>query len=194
MSDATWLVVGLGNPGPSYANTRHNVGRLVVELLAERAGASFTSHRRGRADVLETRLGGPPGVRAVLARPRTYMNESGGSVAALRDFFKVDIDHLALVHDELDIPFGTLRVKRGGGDNGHNGVRSVRAALGTGEFCRVRIGIGRPPGRLDPAVFVLKPYSATERAELPLLVDRAADAVEALVVDGLAYAQNLYNG
>jgi PTH1 family peptidyl-tRNA hydrolase len=193
MSDATWLVVGLGNPGPSYANTRHNVGRLVVELLAERAGASFTSHRRGRADVLETRLGGPPGVRAVLARPRTYMNESGGSVAALRDFFKVDIDHLALVHDELDIPFGTLRVKRGGGDNGHNGVRSVRAALGTGEFCRVRIGIGRPPGRLDPAVFVLKPYSATERAELPLLVDRAADAVEALVVDGLAYAQNLYN-
>jgi PTH1 family peptidyl-tRNA hydrolase len=194
MSDATWLVVGLGNPGPSYANTRHNVGRLVVELLAERAGASFTSHRRGRADVLETRLGGPPGVRAVLARPRTYMNESGGSVAALRDFFKVDIDHLALVHDELDIPFGTLRVKRGGGDNGHNGVRSVRAALGTGEFCRVRIGIGRPPGRLDPAVFVLKPYSTTERAELPLLVDRAADAVEALVVDGLAYAQNLYNG
>jgi len=194
MSDATWLVVGLGNPGPSYATTRHNVGRLVVELLAERVGASFTSHRRGRADVLETRMGGPPGVRAVLARPRSYMNESGGSVAALRDFFKVRIDHLVVVHDELDIPFGTLRVKQGGGDNGHNGVRSVRAALGTGDFCRVRVGIGRPPGRLDPAVFVLKPYSATERAELPLLVDRAADAVEALVVDGLAYAQNLYNG
>jgi PTH1 family peptidyl-tRNA hydrolase len=144
--------------------------------------------------VLETRLGDPPGVRTVLARPRSYMNESGGSVAALRDFFKIDIDHLALVHDELDIPFGTLRVKRGGGDNGHNGVRSVRAALGTGEFCRVRIGIGRPPGRLDPAVFVLKPFSATERGQLPLLVDRAADAVEALVVDGLAYAQNVYNG
>jgi PTH1 family peptidyl-tRNA hydrolase len=194
MSDATWLVVGLGNPGSSYAITRHNVGRLVVELLAERAGASFKTHRRGRADVLETRLGDPPGVRTVLARPRSYMNESGGSVAALRDFFKIDIDHLALVHDELDIPFGTLRVKRGGGDNGHNGVRSVRAALGTGEFCRVRIGIGRPPGRLDPAVFVLKPFSATERGELPLLVDRAADAVEALVVDGLAYAQNVYNG
>ena len=193
MSDATWLVVGLGNPGPSYATTRHNVGRLVVELLAERVGAPFKAHRRGRADVLETRLGDPPGVRTVLARPRSYMNESGGSVAALRDFFKIDIDHLALVHDELDLPFGTLRVKRAGGDNGHNGVRSVRAALGTGEFCRVRIGIGRPPGRLDPAVFVLKPYSATERAELPLLVDRAADAVEALVVDGMAYAQNLYN-
>jgi PTH1 family peptidyl-tRNA hydrolase len=195
MSDATWLVVGLGNPGPSYATTRHNVGRLVVELLAERAGASFTSHRRGRADVLETRLGGGPhGVRTVLARPRTYMNESGGSVAALRNFFKVDTDHLVVVHDELDIPFGTLRVKQGGGDNGHNGVRSVRAALGTGDFCRVRVGIGRPPGRLDPAVFVLKPYSATERVELPLLVDRAADAVEALVVDGMAYAQNVYNG
>jgi len=194
MSDATWLVVGLGNPGPSYATTRHNVGRFVVELLAERVGAPFKAHRRGRADVLETRLGDPPGVRTVLARPRSYMNESGGSVAALRDFFKIDIDHLALVHDELDLPFGTLRVKRAGGDNGHNGVRSVRAALGTGEFCRVRIGIGRPPGRLDPAVFVLKPFSATERDELPLLVDRATDAVEALVVDGLAYAQNVYNG
>ena len=194
MSDATWLVVGLGNPDSSYAITRHNVGRLVVELLAERAGASFKTHRRGRADVLETRLGDPPGVRTVLARPRSYMNESGGSVAALRDFFKIDIDHLALVHDELDIPFGTLRVKKGGGDNGHNGVRSVQSALGTGDFCRVRVGIGRPPGRLDPAVFVLKPFSATERADLPLQVERTADAVEALVVDGLGYAQNLYNG
>jgi peptidyl-tRNA hydrolase, PTH1 family len=194
MSDATWLVVGLGNPGPSYATTRHNVGRLVVELLAERAGASFKSHRRGRADVLETRMGGPPGVRTVLARPRSYMNESGGSVAALRDFFKVGTDHLVLVHDELDIPFGTLRVKQGGGDNGHNGLRSVRAALGTGEFLRVRFGIGRPPGRMDPAVFVLKPFGASERAGLGVLVDRAADAVEALVVDGLAYAQNTYNG
>ena len=194
MSDATWLVVGLGNPGPSYATTRHNVGRLVVELLAERAGASFKSHRRGRADVLETRMGGPPGVQTVLARPRSYMNESGGSVAALRDFFKVGTDHLVVVHDELDIPFGTLRVKQGGGDNGHNGLRSVRAALGTGEFLRVRFGIGRPPGRMDPSVFVLKPFGASERVDLRVLVDRAADAVEALVVDGLAYAQNTYNG
>jgi PTH1 family peptidyl-tRNA hydrolase len=194
MSDATWLVVGLGNPGPSYATTRHNVGRLVVELLAERAGASLKSHRRGRADVLETRMGEPPGVRTVLARPRSYMNESGESVAALRDFFKVGTDHLVVVHDELDIPFGTLRVKQGGGDNGHNGLRSVRAALGTGEFLRVRFGIGRPPGRMDPAVFVLKPFGASERVDLRVLVDRAADAVEALVVDGLAYAQNTYNG
>ena len=193
MSDATWLVVGLGNPGPSYATTRHNVGRLVVELLAERAGASFKSHRRGRADVLETRLGGPPDVRTVLARPRSYMNESGGSVAALRDFYKVPIERIVVVHDELDLPYGNLRVKIGGGDNGHNGLRSIRGSLGTGDFCRVRFGIGRPPGRMDPAAFVLKPFAAVERTDLPLYVDRAADAVEALVVDGLVYAQNQYN-
>ncbi len=194
MSEQPWLVVGLGNPGPSYAATRHNVGRIVVELFAARVGGSFKAHRRGRADVVEARLGDAPGTRAVLARSRSYMNESGGPVASLRDFFGVDIDHLVVVHDELDLPYGTLRVKRGGGDNGHNGLRSVRAALGTGDFLRVRFGIGRPPGRMDPAVFVLKPFSASERADLPVLVERAADAVEALLVDGLAYAQNLYNG
>jgi PTH1 family peptidyl-tRNA hydrolase len=194
LSEQPWLVVGLGNPGPSYAATRHNVGRIVVELLAARVGGSFKAHRRGRADLVEARLGDAPGTRAVLARSRSYMNESGGPVASVRDFFAVDIDHLVVVHDELDLPYGTLRVKRGGGDNGHNGLRSVRAALGTGDFLRVRFGIGRPPGRMDPAVFVLKPFSASERADLPVLVERAADAVEALVVDGLAYAQNLYNG
>ena len=194
MSDGTWLVVGLGNPGSSYADTRHNVGRLVVELLAERAGASFKAHRRRRADVATVRLGGLPGVPTVLARPRSYMNESGGPVASLRDFYKIVNERLVVVHDELDLPYGTLRVKVGGGDNGHNGLRSLRASLGTGDFCRVRIGIGRPPGRMDPAAFVLKPFSAAERADLPLHVDRAADAVEALVVDGLAYAQNNYNG
>jgi peptidyl-tRNA hydrolase, PTH1 family len=194
LSEQPWLVVGLGNPGPSYAATRHNVGRIVVELLAARVGGSFKAHRRGRADVVEARLGDAPGTRAVLARSRSYMNESGGPVASLCDFFGVDIDNLVVVHDELDLPFGTLRVKRGGGDNGHNGLRSVRAALGTGDFLRVRFGIGRPPGRMDPAVFVLKPFSASERADLPVLVERAGDAVEALLVDGLAYAQNLYNG
>ena len=121
------------------------------------------------------------------------MNESGGSVARVRDFYQVDDDHLVVVHDELDLPYGTLRIKLGGGDNGHNGLRSVRAALGTGEFLRVRFGIGRPPGRMDPAVFVLKPFSSAERADLAVHVVRAADAVEALVVDGLAYAQNHYN-
>jgi PTH1 family peptidyl-tRNA hydrolase len=166
----------------------------VVELLAERVGASFKAHRRGRADVAETRLGDLPGTRAILARPRTYMNESGGSVASVRDFYQVDDDHLVVVHDELDLPYGTLRIKVGGGDNGHNGLRSVRAALGTGEFLRVRFGIGRPPGRMDPAAFVLRLFSASERADLSLQVERTADAVEALVVDGLGYAQNLYNG
>ncbi|HXU98138.1 MAG TPA: aminoacyl-tRNA hydrolase [Jiangellaceae bacterium] len=194
MSEQAWLVVGLGNPGPSYAATRHNIGRVVVELLAERVGASFKAHRRGRADVAETRLGDLPGTRAILARPRTYMNESGGSVASVRDFYQVDDDHLVVVHDELDLPYGTLRIKVGGGDNGHNGLRSVRAALGTGEFLRVRFGIGRPPGRMDPAAFVLRLFSASERADLSLQVERTADAVEALVVDGLGYAQNLYNG
>ncbi|MGH8773957.1 MAG: aminoacyl-tRNA hydrolase [Jiangellaceae bacterium] len=193
MSDETWLVVGLGNPGPSYAATRHNVGRLVVELLAERLGATFKAHRRGRADVVETRIGGSLGVRTVLARPRSYVNESGGPVASLRVFYQVDIVRLVVIHDELDLPYGTLRIKLGGGDNGHNGLRSVRASLGTGDFGRVRLGIGRPPGRTDPAAFVLKPFAAVERADLPLHVDRAADAVEALVVDGLAYAQNQYN-
>ena len=194
MSEQAWLVVGLGNPGPSYAATRHNIGRVVVELLAERVGASFKAQRRGRADVAETRLGDLPGTRAILARPRTYMNESGGSVASVRDFYQVDDDHLVVVHDELDLPYGTLRIKVGGGDNGHNGLRSVRAALGTGEFLRVRFGIGRPPGRMDPAAFVLRLFSASERADLSLQVERTADAVEALVVDGLGYAQNLYNG
>jgi PTH1 family peptidyl-tRNA hydrolase len=194
LSEQAWLVVGLGNPGPSYAATRHNIGRVVVELLAERVGASFKAHRRGRADVAETRLGDLPGTRAILARPRTYMNESGGSVASVRDFYQVDDDHLVVVHDELDLPYGTLRIKVGGGDNGHNGLRSVRAALGTGEFLRVRFGIGRPPGRMDPAAFVLRLFSASERADLSLQVERTADAVEALVVDGLGYAQNLYNG
>jgi peptidyl-tRNA hydrolase, PTH1 family len=194
VSEQPWLVVGLGNPGPSYALTRHNVGRVVVELLAERVGGVFKAYRRGRADVLEARLGDSPDTRAILARPRAYMNESGASIASVRDFYRVDIDRLVVVHDELDLPYGTLRIKLGGGDNGHNGLRSVRGALGTGDFQRVRFGIGRPPGRMDPAVFVLKPFSASERAHLPVHIDRAADAVEALVVDGLTYAQNLYNG
>jgi PTH1 family peptidyl-tRNA hydrolase len=194
LSDQPWLVVGLGNPGPSFSATRHNVGRVVVELLADRVGGSFKAHRRGRVDLVETRLGDLPGTRTILARPRSYMNESGGSVASVRDFFQVDDEHLVVVHDELDLPYGTLRIKLGGGDNGHNGLRSVRAALGTGEFLRVRFGIGRPPVRMDPAAFVLKPFSTSERADLPVQIEHTADAVEALVIDGLAYAQNAYNG
>ncbi len=194
MPDGTWLVVGLGNPGPSYAGTRHSVGHLIVELLAERTKATLKAHRRGRADIAEVRLGDPPGVRAVLARPRSYMNLSGGPVASLCDYFGVGPDRLVVVHDELDLPYGRLRVKYGGGDNGHNGVRSVRLAIGTGDFYRVRFGVGRPPGRMDPAAYVLKPWSPAERRELDLNVDRAADAVEALLTEGLADAQNRYNG
>ncbi|NDL58493.1 aminoacyl-tRNA hydrolase [Phytoactinopolyspora mesophila] len=193
-SNDAWLVVGLGNPGPKYADTRHNVGAEVVSLLAARAAASFKAARRRRADIAETRLGAAPGVRAVLAKPRSYMNESGGPVAALRDFYKTDLDRLVVVHDELDLPFGTIRVKKGGGDGGHNGLRSIRAALGGGDYVRVRFGVSRPPGRMDPAGYVLKPFSAAERRNLEFEIDRCADAVEAVVVDGLIYAQNHYNG
>ena len=190
-----WLVVGLGNPGPSYAGHRHNVGHLVADVLAERMGSPFRAHKSGRADVVEGRLGppGPDVPRVVLARPRTYMNESGGAVSTLAKFYKVPPERIVAVHDELDIPFGTLRVKLGGGDNGHNGVRSLRSALGTGDFYRVRLGIGRPPGRQDVADFVLSDYSSAERKEVPVLVVEAADAVESLVTDGLDRTQQRFN-
>jgi len=183
------LVVGLGNPGREYSGNRHNVGFMVVDLLAGRMGGKFKAHK-ARAEVLEGRLAG---ARVVLAKPRTYMNDSGGPVTALRDFFKVPEDRLVVVHDELDLPYGGLRLKLGGGDNGHNGLKSIRRSLGTGEFNRVRFGIGRPPGRMDAAAFVLRDFGATERKDLDLEVDRTADAVEALVTEGLERAQNTYN-
>ncbi len=186
---ALWLVVGLGNPGPEYSGNRHNVGFEVVDLLASRVGSRFKSHK-SRADVIEGRLAGQ---RVVLAKPRSYMNESGGPVASLRDFFKVPLERLVVVHDELDLPYGGLRLKLGGGDNGHNGLKAVRRSLGSGEFNRVRFGIGRPPGRMDAAAFVLRDFSAAERKELDVLVERAADSIEALVVDGMEKAQNTFN-
>ena len=182
------LVVGLGNPGPRYAGTRHNAGFLVVDLLAERVGGRF--RRRGLCDVLEGRLADVP---VVLAKPRGYMNESGGPIVAVSRFYKVPVDRLTVVHDDLDLPFGTLRLKRGGGDGGHNGLRSASAALGSREYARVRFGIGRPPGRQDPADFVLRDFSAAERKDLGYLVDRAADAVEMLLSEGLEAAQNAFN-
>ena len=193
--DGVWLVVGLGNPGPAYAGTRHNVGYLVAEELVRRIGGRWKSHKTGRADVVEGRLGpiGPDAPRVVIARPRCYMNESGGPVKALATFYKVPPERIVAIHDELDIPFGTLRSKLGGGDNGHNGLKSMRSALGTGDFHRVRVGIGRPPGRQNPADFVLSNYSAVERKELPFQVDTAADAVECLVEKGLAEAQQRFN-
>lgn len=187
-----WLVVGLGNPGPSYAGHRHNVGYLVTDVLAERMGSKFKSHKTGRADVVEGRLQ-PGGPRVVLARARCYMNESGGPVKALASFYKVEPDHVIAIHDELDIAFGTLRVKLGGGDNGHNGLRSMRSSLGTGDFFRVRAGIGRPPGRQEVADFVLSNYSTVEKKELPFQVIDAADAVECLIAEGLEKTQQRFN-
>lgn len=184
-----WLVVGLGNPGPNYAGNRHNAGHLVLDELATRSGERFRAHRT-RADVVEGRLGV---TRVILAKPRSYMNESGGPVRALSDFFKVGPDRMIVVHDELDIPYGALRIKCGGGDNGHNGLRSITRAIGTKDFVRVRVGIGRPPGRMDPAIFVLRNFSAAERRELDTYVARAADAVEAVVEEGLERAQNTYH-
>jgi peptidyl-tRNA hydrolase, PTH1 family len=186
MPEERWLVAGLGNPSPEYAGNRHNAGQMVVDLLAERMGARFKAHRT-RNEVADGRLAGVP---VTLAKPRTYMNLSGGPVAALAAFYKVPPERIVVVHDELDIPFGAIRLKRGGGDNGHNGLRSVTQALGTNEYNRARFGIGRPPGRMDAATFVLRDFSTTERKELPLLIDRCADAVETLLSKGLAVAQN----
>jgi PTH1 family peptidyl-tRNA hydrolase len=188
VADGPTLVVGLGNPGPRYAGNRHNVGFMVLDELARRVGGSFKAQRR--SDVIETRLGGD---RVVLAKPKVYMNESGGPLASLRDFFKVPAESIVVVHDELDIPFAALRLKLGGGDNGHNGLKSVTKSLGTREYHRLRFGIGRPPGRQDPADYVLNDFSFTERRELPFHLDRAADAVEALLADGLAIAQNRFH-
>jgi PTH1 family peptidyl-tRNA hydrolase len=190
-----WLVVGLGNPGEKYAGHRHNVGYLVADELARRLGSPFRAHKSGRADVVESRLGTPgsPGPRLVLARPRSYMNELGGPVKALASFYKVPPERVIAIHDELDIAFGTLRVKLGGGDNGHNGLRSLRSSLGTGDFYRVRAGIGRPPGRQDVSDFVLSNYSSAERKEVPFQVDLAADAVESLITEGLERTQQKFN-
>ncbi len=184
-----WLVVGLGNPGPGYAGHRHNVGFQVIDLLASRSSARLKSHK-GRADIAETRLGTS---RVILAKPRSFMNESGGPVTSVRDFFDVEIEQIVVVHDELDLDFGVLRLKLGGGDNGHNGLRSVTRSCGGPGYIRVRVGVGRPPGRMDPADFVLRDFSSQERSDLPVVLDRAADAVEMVVDEGVSAAQNVFN-
>ncbi|UNX55571.1 aminoacyl-tRNA hydrolase [Georgenia sp. TF02-10] len=187
-----WLVVGLGNPGAQYAGNRHNVGQMVLDVLARRTNGSFTTHK-ARALVLDGRLGtgpgGAPGPRVILAKPASYMNVSGGPVGALVKFYDVDPGHLLLVHDDLDLPADTLRLKRGGGEGGHNGLKSVSAALGTRDYLRLRVGIGRPPGRMDPADYVLRDFSAAERPELAVTLEEAADAVEELVTVGLEKTQ-----
>ena len=189
-SDSTegrWLVVGLGNPGPRYAGNRHNVGAMVVDELTARSGARLTAHK-ARAVAATVRIGmlpgGAPGPAAVVAVPSSYMNESG---------VPVEPDRLVVVHDELDIPAGDVRLKKGGGEGGHNGLRSISSALGTKDYLRVRVGIGRPPGRMDAADFVLRDFSATERKELPFLLGEAADAVELVVTEGLTVAQQKFH-
>ncbi|MGI8667447.1 MAG: aminoacyl-tRNA hydrolase [Jatrophihabitans sp.] len=189
MADDRFLIVGLGNPGPRYAGTRHNAGFLVAEELANRLGAKFKAHK-GRADVVEGRLAGHP---VVLAKPKCYMNESGGPIVAISRFYKVRIERVVVVHDELDLPFGGLRLKRGGGEGGHNGLKSASTALGSRDYARVRFGIGRPPGRQDPAEYVLREFAAAERKDLGYLIDRAADATEAILARGLEAAQNEFN-
>lgn len=194
----TWLVVGLGNPGPEYANTRHNIGFLTVDELARRAAERFSASRGMHADTASTRIGAhglgvPATEKLVLAKPRTYMNESGRAVRALSDFQRIAPDHIIVVHDELDLDPGRMRVKLGGGDNGHNGLKSIRAHLGTGDFYRVRLGIGRPQGHRAGADYVLGRFAKKDREELALEVTQGADAVISLINSGLAPTQNQFN-
>jgi PTH1 family peptidyl-tRNA hydrolase len=193
MAFAGWVIAGLGNPGPSYDRTRHNVGYLVTDELARRIGGSWRSHKAGRLLAVEGRLGGEPGVRTVLGRGRCFMNESGGPVAGLLKFYSAKPENLVVVHDEIDLPYGDLRVKFGGGDNGHNGLKSVRSSLGTGDYYRVRFGVGRPAGRGEPRDHVLSSFSAAERKDLDAHVQRAADAVESLMLRGLEKTQSQFN-
>lgn len=183
----TWLVVGLGNPGPRYEHTRHNIGQSVVDELADRRGGTFSSHK-ANARVAEEWLR-PGGAKLVLAKPNSFMNVSGGPVSSLTRFYGVPPERVIVVHDELDIPFDSLKLKSGGGHGGHNGVRDVAKALGTPDFVRVRVGIGRPPGQQDPADWVLSSFGTTERKTLSVLVSDAADAVERIVEEGLVAAQ-----
>jgi len=192
MADDRWLVVGLGNPGPQYAGNRHNLGFGVVDLLASRIGSGF-KRDRSRVHAATGRLGGPGGSPVLIVKPTSFMNLSGGPVASVSSFYKIPPDRTVVVHDELDLPFGTIRLKLGGGDNGHNGLRSVTSSLGTRDYYRVRVGVGRPPGRQDPAEFLLRDFTPAERKELPLIIDRAADAVESLLAQGLAAAQNEFH-
>lgn len=187
----TWLIVGLGNPGAEYKGNRHNVGQMVLDELAGRIGAGFKTHK-ARAQVLEGRLG-IGGPRVVLAKPMSYMNVSGGPVAALASFYGIGPDHVVAVHDEIDILFNTVKLKIGGGEGGHNGLRDISKALATKDYLRVRVGVGRPPGRMDTADYVLRDFGTAERKELPFLLDEAADAVELLVREGLTAAQQKFH-
>lgn len=191
MANDTWLVVGLGNPGPDYSRNRHNVGQMVLDVLGDRIGGKFKSHK-AHAAVLEGRLrvGAP---KLILAKPLTYMNLSGGPVGALCRFYDIPAERVIAVHDEIDIDFNTVRLKAGGGEGGHNGLRDISKVLGTKDYLRVRVGVGRPPGRQDAADHVLRDFGTVEKKELSFLLEDAADAVESLVTEGLVSAQQKYH-
>lgn len=186
----TWLVVGLGNPGPGYSRNRHNIGYMVVEELASRLGATFKTHK-AKALVATGRLASG-GHKLILAKPNVFMNLNGGPAAALAKFYNLSPENVIAVHDEIDIPFDTVKVKIGGGEGGHNGLRDISRALGTKDYYRIRAGVGRPPGRADAASHVLRDFSTTENKTLPFLIDNAADAVELLVCEGIAAAQDKF--
>lgn len=190
MSDP-YLIVGLGNPGARYETTRHNVGFIAVDQIAEDHMGSFSTHKKSNSDILETRIGD---TKVVLAKPRTFMNLSGGPIRALCDFFKIPAANVIVIHDELDLDFGTVRLKKGGGENGHNGLRSTSQTLGTKDYHRIRVGIGRPPGRQAPADYVLKPFSSQEFADLGAICADVAEGAELIVTQGLEAAQNRIHG
>lgn len=190
MTDSTWLIVGLGNPGDEYVKTRHNIGAMVVESWARELGWKLTRSKKAQALVAEGRVGGD---KVILVFPQTFMNLSGAAVKALMLFYKIDADHVIVMHDELDIPFESIRMKIGGGDNGHNGLRSIRSAIGHGDWLRVRLGIGRPPGQQDPASYVLKAFGSSEAKQLPVFISRSIEAVETLMSHGLDVAQSRFN-
>ena len=195
MSD-TFLVVGLGNPGAGYAFNRHNVGQMVLDVLAGRVSGKFKSHKVG-AVIAEGRLGGigggVGGTKVILAKSTGFMNLSGRPVASLMKFFDVPLANVIVIHDELDIPPADVRIKVGGGHAGHNGLRDIIAACGGPEFVRVRVGIGRPPGQMETADFVLRDFGTAERKELPVTLEIAADAVEAILRDGVGPAQQKFH-
>lgn len=183
----TWLVAGLGNPGPQYAGNRHNVGAMVVDLLADRLAARFSRHRTTTM-LAEARVR-PGGPKLVLVRPLSYMNTSGGPVSSAAAYFGIPPERVIVVHDDLDLPFETIKLKADGGHGGQNGVRDIIKALDTPDFVRVRVGIGRPPGRQDAADYVLRDFGTAEKTRLPFVLDDAIEAIELIVDQGLLAAQ-----
>jgi PTH1 family peptidyl-tRNA hydrolase len=189
----TWLVVGLGNPGDQYAATRHNIGQMVIDELARRHNVKFSSHK-SRTDIAAFKLGvGIDAHSVIIGKSKSYMNETGGPVKALANFYSIEPTKIIALHDELDIPFAAIRTKFAGGDNGHNGLKSMTSSFGTPDYYRIRLGIGRPMGQQDPADFVLKAFSKAEQKDLAEFIDRGADVVESLINKGLEATQSAFN-